>query len=152
MPRTPAKQVLKALNELIQSCKDGENGFRTAAERVSIRDVKKLFNTYSAQRARFAADLQAEVERLGGKPTEHGSLTATLQRGWLSIKSLVAGQNGLALIAACRKEEQAAVYAFEAALQLLLPAEVRSVVQRQFDRIQEAQGRLRALEDASSKT
>jgi uncharacterized protein (TIGR02284 family) len=151
MAQDDAAQAIKTLNQLIATCKDGENGFRTAAEGVKIQDVKTLFNSYSAQRARFVVELQAEVERLGGQPAEGGSLTATLHRGWMNVKSLVTGRDVYAMFAECRRAEEAAVKTYEEALKTPLPAEARAVVERQFEQIKEAHARVHALEEASTK-
>ena len=65
--------VMSTLNNLIETCKDGENGFHTAADSVTNSQLRTLFNTYARQRAQFAAELQAEVRRLGGDPERTGS-------------------------------------------------------------------------------
>ena len=79
-------EVISTLNNLVETCKDGQNGFRTAAEGIKNPELTTLFNTYSQQRARFAAELQNEVRRLGGDPEETGSTAAVLHRGWINIK------------------------------------------------------------------
>ena len=101
-------EVISTLNNLIETCKDGQEGFRTAAEGVKNSDLKTLFNTYSQQRAQFAGELQNEVGRLGGDPEKTGSIAATLHRGWINIKSTVTGEDEGAVIseigrASCRE-------------------------------------------------
>ena len=139
------EEAVKALNQLIETCKDGENGFRTAAGGVRTPDLKQLFNSYASQRALFATELQSEVERLGGEPEEGGSMAATLHRGWMNIKSLVTGHDEAAIVSECERGEDVAVQAYEEALKADLPLEVKSVVTRQFDQVKEAHGRVRAL-------
>ena len=67
-------EVIATLNDLIEVCKDGQEGFRAAAERVSESDIKNMFYQYSQQRAQFAGELQAEVHSLGGEPEKSGSV------------------------------------------------------------------------------
>ena len=60
---TDNDSLISTLNNLIETCKDGENGFRTASDGVKNQELKALFLTYSQQRAQFASELQAEVRR-----------------------------------------------------------------------------------------
>lgn len=143
--------VTETLNELIATCKDGENGFRAAADGVKSADLKALFNTYSAQRALFATELQAEVQRRGGLPEEGGSLAASLHRGWMNIKSLVTGHDDAAITTECERGEDVAVKTYEEALQADLPDDLRAVVRRQFEQVKEAHDRVRALEMAYAR-
>ena len=144
-------RVISVLNNLIETCKDGQDGFRAAAEGVKNSELKTLFNTYSQQRAQFAGDLQNEVRRLGGDPEKTGSVAASLHRGWINIKSAVTGEDEGAVIAECERGEDSAVRNYEDALREDLPADIRVLVQRQFTQVKEAHDRMRALEQASSK-
>ena len=147
---TDNDKTVSTLNNLIETCKDGENGFRTAAEGIKNGELKTLFNTYSQQRAQFAAELQGEVRHLGGDPENSGSVAATLHRGWINIKSAVTGEDDGAIISECERGEDAAVKNYEEALKEDIPNNVREIVERQFTQVKEAHERLRALERASS--
>ncbi len=142
-------ETISTLNNLIETCKDGENGFRTAAEGVENSELKTLFNTYAQQRAQFAAELQAEVRRLGGDPEKTGSVAASLHRGWINIKSAVTGGSEASVIAECERGEDSAVRNYDDALQQDLPPDVRAVIQRQYAQIKAAHDRVRALRDAT---
>jgi uncharacterized protein (TIGR02284 family) len=147
---TDNDNVISTLNNLIETCKDGENGFRTAADGVKNSELKTLFNTYSQQRAQFAAELQAEVRNLGGDPENTGSVAATLHRGWINIKSTVTGEDEGAVISECERGEDSAVKNYKEALNEDLPANLQSILQRQFTEVKEAHNRIRALEKATS--
>jgi uncharacterized protein (TIGR02284 family) len=141
--------VVSTLNNLIETCKDGQNGFQTAADGVKNSELKTLFHTYSQQRAQFAGELQGEVRRLGGDPEQTGSVAATLHRGWIDIKSAVTGEDENAVISECERGEDSAVSNYKDALNANLPADVRSIVERQYTHIKEAHDRIRALERAT---
>jgi uncharacterized protein (TIGR02284 family) len=145
-------EVISTLNNLIETCKDGQEGFRTAADGVKNSELKTLFNTYSQQRAQFAAELQSEVGRLGGDPEKTGSVAATLHRGWINIKSAVTGEDEGAVISECERGEDSAVRNYKDAIQAGLPGDVSTIVERQYGQVQEAHDRIRALEKASSKS
>src|SRR5439155_22838181 len=54
------EELLDCLND-IETCRDTEKGFQTAAEHINDPVLKKLFNEYSVQRAQFASELESEV-------------------------------------------------------------------------------------------
>lgn len=148
---TDRDNAISTLNNLIETCKDGQQGFVAAAEGVKTSDLKTLFRTYSHQRAEFAGELQQEVERLGGDAERTGSFAATLHRGWINIKAAVTGEDEAAVISECERGEDSAVRNYEDALNdEHLPAELRSIIERQFIQIKEAHDRIRALEKALS--
>ena len=143
--------VISTLNNLIETCKDGENGFRTASDGVKNSELKTLFLTYSQQRAQFAAELQNEVRNLGGDPEDTGSVAASLHRGWINIKSTVTGEDEGAVISECERGEDSAVRNYQDALKEDLPANIQTVVQRQYTQVKEAHDRIRGLERADER-
>ena len=72
------EETIDLLNELIHVCKDGEHGYRTAAEDVRNSQLQSVFGEYAKQRSSCARQLQAKVERLGGDATDSGTLTVVL--------------------------------------------------------------------------
>lgn len=147
---TDTDDVISTLNNLIETCKDGQNGFQTAADGVKNSELKTLFHTYAQQRAQFAGDLQNEVLRLGGDPEKTGSVAATLHRGWINIKSTVTGEDEGAVIAECERGEDSAVKNYKEALEQNLPQNIRATVESQYAQVKEAHDRIRSLKRASS--
>ena len=78
-------KTIDTLNTLIETCKDGEYGFRTSAEHTKSADLKSLFLSRSQDCQRGASELQAIVARLGGKAETDSSVTGTMHRGWVSV-------------------------------------------------------------------
>src|SRR5688572_16683857 len=113
--------VISTLNGLIETCKDGQQGFKTAAEGIKDSSVKSLFVEYSQQRAQFAGELQSEVRNLGGDPENTGSVAAALHRGWIDIKSAVTGKDEHAILSECERGEDSAVNTYQDALKERLP-------------------------------
>jgi uncharacterized protein (TIGR02284 family) len=147
---TDNDSTISTLNNLIETCRDGENGFRTAADGVENQELKKLFLTYSQQRAQFVTELQSEVRRLGGDPEQTGSVAATLHRGWINIKSTITGEDEGAVISECERGEDSAVKNYQDALKENLPTDLQTTIQRQYTQVKEAHDRIRALEKADS--
>lgn len=140
--------VISTLNNLIETCKDGQQGFQRAAEVVENSELKTLFHTYAQQRAQFASELQAEVRRLGGDPEETGSVAASLHRGWINIKSAVRGAEESAVVSEAERGEDAAVKNYQEALRGEMPSVIRDLVERQERQVKEAHDRIRDLERA----
>ena len=143
------EEVISTLNGLIQTCRDGQEGFETAADGVENGELKKLFRDYSRQRAGFVGELRDEVRRLGGEPADSGTLGGSLHRGWMDIRAAVSGGDDAGIITECERGEDAAVKNYSAALGRDMPAGVRPVVERQFAAVKEAHDRIRSLQRAS---
>jgi uncharacterized protein (TIGR02284 family) len=143
--------VIQVLNNLIETSKDRQYGYRSAAEAVSDGQLKVLFQAYEKQSAQYAAELQNDVRRLGGDPEKKGSLAGWFLRGWMNVKSAVSGGDASALIAECERGEDSAKSNYENALKEFLPADVQALIQRQFAGVREGHDRMRALEVTSTR-
>lgn len=143
---------ISTLNNLIETLKDGQQGFAAAAKDVEAPELKKQFTEYSLQRSKFAGDLQALVVSLGDpEPTTTGSVAGALHRGWIDLKSSVTSRDEHAVLAECERGEDSAVANYKEALEdALLPADIRATVQQQYSQIQAAHDTVRALRDATA--
>lgn len=142
--------VISTLNGLIETCKDGQEGFTSAAEGIERSDLKSLFYEFAQQRSKFAGELQTLVQSLGGDPENSGSIAGSLHRGWINIKSAVTGKDEHSILNECERGEDSAKAAYKSALENALPAHVLDTVQSQYTAIQSAHDRVKALRDASA--
>ncbi len=143
------EELIECLNDLIQTCRDGENGFRTAADHVKDPQLKKLFAHHSQQRAQFASELQSEVRQLGGTPSQFGSVSGAFHRGWMNIKSIVTGGRDDTIVAECERGEDAALENYQRVLEQNLPPNVLPVVKHQFTEITKSHDYIRGLDRAA---
>lgn len=143
-------EVISTVNDLIETSKDGEQGFRTCADGVKDTELKALFDQTAKRCAEGATELQATVRALGGDPEKHGSATAALHRGWINIKSAITGMDETAVLAECERGEDSAKHAYEAALKKDLPADVRSIVERQYEGVKQNHDRVRDIRNTHS--
>ena len=141
--------VISTLNNLIETCKDGQAGFQQAAEGVQNSQLKSLFYEFGQQRAQFAGELQTLVRDLGGDPENSSSTAGALHRGWINIKSAITGQDDEAILNECERGEDAAKDAYKEALKMNLPANVLSIVQEQHTAVQSAHDQVKALRNAA---
>jgi uncharacterized protein (TIGR02284 family) len=139
--------VTAVLNDLVETSKDGERGFRKAAEDAHDAQLKSMFVSRAEDCTRGARELQDLVQRLGGKPETGGTVTGALHRGWTDVKSAVAGRDDHSILADCEKGEDVAKKHYHEALDKELPADVRIVVEQQYQGVLLNHDRIRDLRD-----
>ncbi|MCW5959517.1 MAG: PA2169 family four-helix-bundle protein [Pyrinomonadaceae bacterium] len=139
--------IISTLNNLIETCKDGQNGYKEAAEGVERADLKTFFYECSQQRSQFAGELQSLVREHGGEPSDSGSVSGSIHQGWINLKAAVTGQDEKAILNECERGEDSAVNAYKNALEEDLPANVRSVVQNQANTVKATHDKIKSLRD-----
>ena len=144
--------VITTLNNIIETLKDGQEGFQQAAEGVQDSSLKTIFYEYSQQRAQFVGELQGLVRELGGDAETSSSLAGALHRGWINIKSAVTGRDDAAILNECERGEDIAKNVYKDALAADLPSNVSSVIQRQATAVQQAHDKVRSLRDVANNT
>lgn len=144
--------VIDTLNDLIETCKDGEYGFRTSAEHMRSADVKQTFMRRADECRVGAQELQTLVVQLGGKPDEGGSATGAVHRGWVAVKGTLSGYSDKAILEETERGEDAALARYRSALDEALPPEVRSVVERQYEGVKRNHAQVRQLRDLARAT
>ena len=147
---TSVDDVASTLKELIRTCRDGENGFRTAAADIQDPNLRRLFESYSTQRAEFAAELQEELRRRAEDPVDSNHTSAALHRRLVSVEAMTGRDEGT-IISECERGEDQAVEAYEAALRTLPADGARNLIERQFLRIREAHDQVRSLQRAHER-
>jgi len=140
-------EVISTLNDLIETSKDGAEGFRTCADDVSDARLKTFFSNRAQACAAAAQELQAMVRSYGGDPEQSGGLGGALHRRWVDIKALVTGKDDKAVLKECERGEDVAVASYRRALEKNLPVEVRSVVERHFQGVLQNHDQVKSLRD-----
>ena len=142
----------KIIDDLIETLKDSQEGFKQAAEGVKDPQLKAVFDEYSRQRARFAVELRSKAQSADERESEiSGSAAGALHRGWINLKSALTRGDDHAILAECERGEDSAVEEFRKALNNGLSAPVQEMVSRQFVQIKEAHDRVKSLRDATKK-
>lgn len=140
------------VRELIETCRDGQEGFRTAAEGVADdSELKMLLSSFSLQRAKFAGELEAQLVEMGEHhPEREGpSLSGAAHRGWINLKASLTRADNHALLAECERGEDAAMAEYNKALKHELPGPVAEIVRRQRQEVIATHNTIRALRDAT---
>jgi len=146
------KEIISTIDNLIETLKDGQEGFRQAAEAVKNAQLKVVFADYSQQRSRFLKELQSEVENLGAEPEQSSSAAGAMHRAWIGLKSAITGGDEHAILAECERGEDSAVDEYKKALDDDLSPSLREIVSRQYRDVQAAHDQIRTLRDTSKKS
>lgn len=139
--------VIENLNDLLESCRDGEYGFRECAEHTKAQDIKTLLLRHADECRAAGLELQTLIRQLGGKPDEGGSVSGALHRGWVSVRATLSALSDQAMLNECERGEDAAVARYRKALKRNFPAGIRAVVERQAQGAQRNHDQVKALRD-----
>jgi uncharacterized protein (TIGR02284 family) len=142
------EKTFSVLKDLIETCKDGQHGYRTAAEDAKDAELSRIFTEFAAQRSSFAAELQDRMRSLGDDSTASSSVSGSLHRGWINLKAALTSNEPHAVLAECERGEDAAVKAYRDALDENLDPVTRGVISRQYASIQVAHDRVKQLRDS----
>ena len=148
-------RTVSVLNDLIETCKDGQQGFKTSAERVTSSSLRQTLEQRAQDCSSAASELQALVLQYGGKPEQDGSISGAMHRGWVKLVGAVTGSDDHAILNECERGEDAALASYrKAAKEEGLPEDVRMVIARQQQGTQRNHDQIKALRDglASAKS
>lgn len=141
---------VSVIEELIETCKDGQKGYQDAASHTKRPDLKTFFNEQSLERSRFAGELQAELPRMGEADKKvSGSVSATLHRAWIDAKVSLGGGD-TAILESVEQGEDQAKESYQKALNTGgLPTNLSDVIRRQAASVQRAHDKVKSLRDAA---
>ena len=139
--------IVDTLNDLIETCKDGEFGFNACAKHTSSTELRSLFLQRAAECKTSAGELQPYVVQYGGKPDEGGSASGALHRGWVAVRGSLVGFSDQAMLDECERGEDAAKARYHKALKDELPEPILALVQRQELGVQRNHDQIKALRD-----
>lgn len=140
-------KVVAVVSDLIERCKDGRQGFQTAAADVKDEELKQLFQGYAVQRDHMITELQNELHKTGKIQDESGSVEGAIHRAWIDLKAAILTNDRKRILEECEQGEDYAVAAYKKALKEDLPQPLSEVVQDQYQRVQAAHDHIRDLRD-----
>jgi uncharacterized protein (TIGR02284 family) len=141
----------KVTKDLIQTCRDGQEGFAKAADKLAKDgrdDLATRFRDFSNQRAEFAAELEQLATQYGEDDSTSGSVAGAIHRGWLTVKDTITGSDPEGVLDAAEQGEDHAKSEYEKALEADISPSLKTVVQRQYAAVQTAHDTVRDLRDA----
>lgn len=141
----------KVAKELVETLKDGERGFASAAEKLQDSDRPEWAATLtrlSEQRATFAREIVELGHQYDEDVDASGTLAASVHRGWVSLKDALTGDDAGGVLSAAATGEDHAVSEYEDALKQDLSDGFRDVVSRQQAAVVAARDEVKALQSA----
>jgi uncharacterized protein (TIGR02284 family) len=141
----------KISKDLIQTCKDGRDGFAKAADKLAkdgCDDLAARFREFSTQREHFASELEQIAGAYGDDADTSGSVAAAAHRGWMTLKDALTGSGPEAVLDVAEQGEDHAKSEYAKALDTDISSGLRTVVQRQYADVQQAHDVVRDLRDA----
>jgi uncharacterized protein (TIGR02284 family) len=139
--------VIDALQDLVECCKDGEYGFRACAEQAKRADLKSTFLQRADDCRGAAQELNEQIRSLGGDAEDSGSTAGALHRGWVSVKATLTRYDDKAVLEESERGEDNAMARYRKALKQPLPAGVKLIVERQMQGVQRNHDQIKMLRD-----
>lgn len=141
----------KNINELIEKNNDAFKGFDKAADKAENHRLKSFLNQQSSQRKQFAQELTNELRTADPdfEADNDGSVTGSLHRTWMDVKSALSGDNDEAILEECLRGEKAARDEYKEALDEnhTLPTNLQSKLRDHLKEINSTLSRVNRLED-----
>jgi uncharacterized protein (TIGR02284 family) len=137
--------LVSLLNDLIETCKDGEKGYLEASEEIENAYHRMLLVEFARLRGHCAHQLQSVVRDLHAEPDHRGSVAGAFHRGWIDFRKRVRGSADAIVLKECERGEEAALKNYEHALNSEIPSELRELLLSHERQIQLALNHIRAM-------
>lgn len=142
------KETVNLLQGILEKNYDAEKGYKKAMTDAENPALKNFLQAQALQRSNFATAIDKELRDLGEEPKESGSITGSLHRAWIDIKSSLAGNDDEAVLEEVIRGEKASVDEYQDAINNnALPPKIDSVLKSQLRDIQGTLSRVKTLED-----
>jgi uncharacterized protein (TIGR02284 family) len=112
------EKLTEVLNDLIKINNDRTVGYERASEdaRDIDTDLRTVFDRLGEESKHNAAELTAEVVKLGGTPATGTTASGKIYRAWMDVKATFTGKDRYALLSSCEFGEDATQQAYVNAL------------------------------------
>jgi uncharacterized protein (TIGR02284 family) len=112
------EKSVEVLNDLIEINNDRIAGFEHAGKELEGKDadLKAVFQNFSSESRRYAQELTAAVNRIGGEAETGTSGSGTIHRAWLDVKATFSGHDRKSILEECERGEDAIKKAYKSAL------------------------------------
>ncbi|MEO5788919.1 MAG: ferritin-like domain-containing protein [Gelidibacter sp.] len=142
------KDTVNVLQGILEKNYDAEKGYKKAMQDAKTPALKNFLQKQAVQRSHFATAIDKELRDLDETPIESGSLTGTLHRAWIEIKSSVAGNDDAAVLEEVIRGEKASVDEYQEVMKNnTLAPKINSLLKSQLSDIQDTLSRVKTLED-----
>ncbi|MFT7050027.1 MAG: hypothetical protein ACJAZK_000616 [Psychroserpens sp.] len=145
---TYTKEVGERLNDLLKKTYDAEKGFKTAAQNIENASLKSYFNQKAQERYNFGHELKTEIKAFNQDIDKGGSVTGTVHRAWMDVKSLFSKDNEESMLEEAIRGEKASIEEYNEVLnETSLPTSTKSILTIQKNTIINGLSNIKSLED-----
>lgn len=134
------KEIASNLNQLLEKTYDAEKGYKEAASNVKNAKMKSFLEEQAKQRYSFGHEIKQEIKAFDQKPEKGGSVTGTLHRTWMDVKTAFSGDENETVMEEVQRGEKAAIEDYDEILkEKELAPSTKSMLQGQRQKIEQAQ-------------
>lgn len=139
----------EALTQLLTRIIDSADGYEQAAKSSQSGALKSVFSERARMRHGFAAEIRKELENLGEKVDDDGSLLASAHRVFLDLKTRLSGDDNERALEEVERGESVLVKQYEETLEDVSPeSAVGSTLRKQLSCVLEDLNSARKLEES----
>ena len=110
------RKTIDAFNSLIVINNDRIEGYKIASNEIEDVDLKMFFKDLGPTSIECRRELTDEVERLGGIPDESTRTSGKFFRAWMEVKSVLTGNDRIAILNSCQYGEGVALDIYKTVL------------------------------------
>ncbi len=146
------EKTVGILNDLVEINNDRAEGFKKAIVDLKEEntDLKAIFADYAAQSEKFSRELGFIVAGAGEEVEKGESVSGTLHRAWIDIKSIFGADDRKSILNEAERGEDAIKAAYEKAIRDgSLDGPALEKVSTQAIEIKAAHDKIKSLRDAS---
>jgi len=111
------EKSIAVLNKLIQINNDRIEGYQTALAETDESDLKTLFMQFIDTSKSCRQELDNEVLKIGGRPTDETKATGKFFRVWMDVKAALTNKDRKSILNSCEFGEDVAVKTYKDAIE-----------------------------------
>jgi uncharacterized protein (TIGR02284 family) len=135
----PAMKPNEVLERLVSVAHDSETRLRHAAKDVSKEYLVRFFEDQARARRIAREQLEVELQRVGGNDRDGHTIGGVLDTIAMDI-NVIHSMGDTGVVDWCRKDAEQVIHQYDKALAENLPADIKSLLQRQRSEITNAIG------------
>lgn len=144
---TYTQEVGEKLNALLEKTYDAEKGFKKASKNIENESLKQYFDKKATERQKFGTDLKNEIRAFNQNVDKGGSVTGTVHRAWMDVKSLFLLNNEESMLEEAIRGEKAAIEEYKIVLaEVSLPSSTKNILEAQKNVIENGLSKIKFVE------
>lgn len=142
------EKAVRKLNGLLEKNYDAQKGYVEAMEDVKDPSLRNYFENQAERRSQFATELTDRIIACGGEPIDSGSVTGSLHRTWMDIKSSLSGDKEEAILKECIRGDKASAEEYREAMNdEHIDMATKELIQREKSDVEQTLGKIKTMED-----